>query len=197
MHARNIKNQWPIGILRLVLPLVIILSFAGASLALNPEMATDQYLYRAWTTREGFPQNTAQSLLQTRDGYMWFGTQGGLSRYDGHRFKTFTAKNTEHLSSLTISCLLEGSDGVLWIGTEQGPARYTGAQFEGVSRGDDVLRGLVTTMDEDAEGRIWFGTTGPTLYYYADGLIESMNIDKTQKTLWVHKLLFSRAEHSG
>ena len=47
------------------------------------------YNYGTWTTDEGLPQNSVNSILQTRDGYLWIGTYEGLARFDGVRFRVF------------------------------------------------------------------------------------------------------------
>ena len=55
----------------------------------DPGRALTQYRIEAWQTEQGLPLNTVQSLLETSDGYLWVGTGGGLSRFDGMRFTTF------------------------------------------------------------------------------------------------------------
>ncbi len=45
-----------------------------------------QYVQEVWQTKEGLPQNSVQAILQTRDGYVWLGTQDGVARFDGVRF---------------------------------------------------------------------------------------------------------------
>ena len=80
-------------------------------------MLFDRYDWRAWTTQDGLPQNSITSIVQTRDGYIWLGTFGGLARFDGVRFKIFDISNTDALSTNRILSLLEDSDGNLWIGT--------------------------------------------------------------------------------
>lgn len=45
--------------------------------------------FDVWTTDNGLPQNSIYSIIQTRDGYIWFTTFGGLVRYDGVRFTVF------------------------------------------------------------------------------------------------------------
>ena len=47
------------------------------------------YIARTWGTADGLPQNTVTSIVQTRDGYLWLGTFGGLVRFDGHAFTVF------------------------------------------------------------------------------------------------------------
>ncbi len=58
----------------------------------GPERA-GTYRVTAWTTEHGLPDNRVQAVLQTRDGFLWLATVGGLVRFDGVRFKVFTHHN--------------------------------------------------------------------------------------------------------
>lgn len=51
--------------------------------------AAAQYRFDHWTTDEGLPHNAINSILQTRDGYLWLATSDGLARFDGVQFKVF------------------------------------------------------------------------------------------------------------
>jgi signal transduction histidine kinase/ligand-binding sensor domain-containing protein len=81
---------------------------------------SDDFLISKWTTEDGLPQNTVTSIVQTRDGYMWIGTFGGLTKFDGVRFRVFDSANTPVLKSNRILSLFEDSFGKLWIGTDLG-----------------------------------------------------------------------------
>ena len=72
----------------------LLLVFSHAALALDPQRSLDHYGHQAWRTDSGLPQNTVHSILQTRDGYLWLGTDRGLVRFDGIDFVTFDAENT-------------------------------------------------------------------------------------------------------
>ena len=48
------------------------------------------YLLDSWTTANGLPQNSVNDIVQTRDGYIWLATFGGLVRFDGVRFTVFS-----------------------------------------------------------------------------------------------------------
>ena len=61
-----------------------LLLCAGGARALDPSTPLSQYGLDAW--QDGLPQNTVHSILQTREGYLWFGTFTGLVRFDGARF---------------------------------------------------------------------------------------------------------------
>ena len=56
------------------------------ALALDPSVRLTQYHTLSFQIEQGLPQNSVQALLQTRDGYLWLGTQAGLVRFDGVRF---------------------------------------------------------------------------------------------------------------
>ncbi len=82
-----------------------------------------------FTTAQGLPLDSVNDVLQTRDGYLWAGTFGGLARFDGSRFTPFPAHRSvstpeggparaEGPPSNRITALLEDSQGRLWIGTE-------------------------------------------------------------------------------
>ena len=61
-----------------------------------------QYRFDSWTTEDGLPQNSVNAILQTRDGYLWLGTFGGLTRFDGVKFTIFNTGNTPGLKSNRI-----------------------------------------------------------------------------------------------
>lgn len=72
----------------------------------------------------GLPQNTVQALVQTRQGFVWLGTEVGLVRFDGNAFAVFDRNSTPALPGNDVRCLLETRDGALWIGTSEGLARW-------------------------------------------------------------------------
>jgi signal transduction histidine kinase/ligand-binding sensor domain-containing protein len=73
-----------------------------------------------WTTDDVLPQGGIYAIRQTRDGYLWFTTLGGLVRYDGVEFTVFTRATTPGLRSSRFTTLFEAGDGTLWAGTEDG-----------------------------------------------------------------------------
>ncbi|GAG41271.1 unnamed protein product [marine sediment metagenome] len=103
----------PVGFLLLI----IILSEPITAWALDPKKAITQYVHDVWQIEDGLPQNTITAILQTRDGYIWLGTQEGLVRFDGVRFTVFDKRNTEDIKNSHILTLFEDHEGSLWIGT--------------------------------------------------------------------------------
>ncbi|MGA8529450.1 MAG: two-component regulator propeller domain-containing protein, partial [Acidobacteriaceae bacterium] len=99
--------------------------------ALNPTKAITQYMQTSWTSESGLPQNSVQAIAQTRDGYLWFGTQEGLTRFDGVHFVTYTRHNASGLTSSNIQALTASLDGSLWVGTDSGLSHYVPAAMPG------------------------------------------------------------------
>src|SRR5262245_29764339 len=105
------------------------------------------------------PQVTFRGILQTRDGYLWIGTYGGLIRFDGVRSITFDVANTRALSSDVISVLYEDRSADLWIGTDDGGLnRHRTGEFKSFGAGQGLTAREVTAICEDREGKLWVGT---------------------------------------
>ena len=78
------------------------------------------------SNKEGFNQNTVNSIEQDKYGFLWYATPNGLIRYDGYEFKTFTtqSKSDGVISSNNITYLFNDKNGILWIGTNVGVNVY-------------------------------------------------------------------------
>ncbi|HEX4809966.1 MAG TPA: two-component regulator propeller domain-containing protein [Bryobacteraceae bacterium] len=100
--------------------------------------ATQEFARQTWQSENGLPQNTVQAILQSRDGYMWVGTEGGLARFDGVRFLVYNTRSTPELKSNNIRGLLQMDDGALWIATADGVTRLANGRFTHF----DVVDGL-------------------------------------------------------
>lgn len=121
------------------------------------------------TTPSSFPHNGVNTIHQSADGFLWFGTVEGLFRYDGYRFISFRNDilTPSVLTSNNVQCILSTHDNVLWVGTDNGINRID--MQTGVTRqyhlkdfdNSDNVGCLFTTRN----GEIWVGTEGG-LYLY-------------------------------
>ncbi len=107
-----------------------------ASAALPDRAGFDHdFLIDAWETDQGLPEGSTRQMVQTADGYLWFGTMGGLVRFDGMEFAVFDRANTPGLPSDGIVNLHLDATGRLWVSTLAGlvvsaPGRWTEFQTE-------------------------------------------------------------------
>jgi two-component system, sensor histidine kinase ChiS len=116
---------------------------------------------------QGLSQSTVYALLQDNDGFMWFGTQDGLNRYDGYMVTVFkhNPDDSNSLSDNTIWSLLSDSRGNLWIGTMRGGLncynlhenKFTHYKYD-ENDSSTISENDVTSLYEDSKGNIWAGT---------------------------------------
>jgi signal transduction histidine kinase/ligand-binding sensor domain-containing protein len=113
--------------------------------------------FRSWDREQGLPQNVVHALAQTRNGYLWIGSDDGVVRFDGVRFVSFGLR--EGLRSGVVLKLLEDSHGALWIGTaSSGLTRWEKGVFTTFTKRDGLPADSITALGEDSEGRLWVGT---------------------------------------
>ncbi len=74
------------------------------------------------TIEDGLPENSVRCILQDHLGYMWFGTQNGLVKYDGYNMTVYQPDPDDSLSisHRQIQTIYEDKSGTLWIGTRYG-----------------------------------------------------------------------------
>ena len=138
--------------------------------ALDPGKAITQYRHDVWSTEQGLPQSSVAAIVQTRDGYLWFGTELGLVRFDGLRFRVFDQKNTPALKSNLVYVLLEDRRGDLWIGSAGGGlTRFRNGIFTTFTTKDGLSNDVVLSLHEDRSGALWIGTDGGGLNRFQNG----------------------------
>ena len=131
--------------------LLAVLSFAQTALA------SADYQIDVWRADDGLPQGTVTSVVQTPDGYLWFGTQNGLVRFDGAAFRVFNANNTPAIKNNRVVQLFVDHEGTLWIGAEQGNlVRFEQGQFAALEMpGRGSTFNYARTFCDDAAKGLW------------------------------------------
>jgi ligand-binding sensor domain-containing protein/signal transduction histidine kinase len=111
-----------------------------------------------WREAEGFRQSRVRAIVQTRDGYIWLGTDGGLVRFNGETFTAFTTE-TGSLEDNEVWALLEDGGGGLWIGTYGGGLTLLkDGQFRTFTSADGLPDDVIMSLSKDREGGIWMRT---------------------------------------
>lgn len=94
----------------------------------NP-LLSQVYLFEQIGLEDGLPNNRINDMLEDSRGFIWLATDGGgLIRYDGNEFKTFT-QNTQNSDLLAYS-LEEDGQGNIWIGLENALLKFNGKTFK-------------------------------------------------------------------
>ena len=119
------------------------------------------------TNQDGLPVNAVQTIFQDSHGFIWIGTENGLSRYDGYNFTTFRHQqdDPDSLSNNHVRTILEDADGMLWIGTENGglnrfdPQTETFTRYQSDPRNPTGLaHNTIFSSFADSKGNLWFGS---------------------------------------
>ena len=155
------------------------------------------WVARSWQSEDGLPQDTVNAIVQTHDGFLWVGTNAGLGRFDGMRFRKFGL--LDGLRSVRIAALIEDRQNTLGVGTSGGGvSRWEGGRFtsfgpeEGLANGAEVI-----SLAANREGSVWIGTV-KGLVQWNGGTFKSIEeaqglprgqvralLQDSQGTLWV------------
>lgn len=147
------------GRMMIVIFLLTAMGEGLTALAQVVRMGDKEYIQRVWRSEDGLPQNTVTSIVQTRDGYIWVGTFGGLARFDGVRFTLFTSSNTPGLKGNRIVWLFEDREGALWIISQYGTlTRYADGRFSDYTDREGMPAGDIHCVLPDSQGNLWVGT---------------------------------------
>ena len=138
----------------------LLLIAATRTPALDPNRSHKEFGHQAWLTENGLPQNTVQAIVQTRDGYIWVGTQDGLARFDGLNFTVFDKENTPAFKSNDIRFLQEDRQGRLWISTSYGLVCRHDGQFKTFTVSEGLPDNSVGPLAEDTNGNVLVATAG-------------------------------------
>ncbi len=128
-------------------------------------------VFRHLSMQQGLPQYSATSLAQDSDGFIWVGTQGGLARWDGYRFRNYLpqANAPYSLPDNYVMSLHHDSQGRLWVGTNGGGlAMYDklNDRFVRVPTGPGgVSHVTVNAITSDEKGNLWLATRAGLNHY--------------------------------
>jgi signal transduction histidine kinase/ligand-binding sensor domain-containing protein/DNA-binding response OmpR family regulator len=135
------------------------------------------------TDSNGFPSNDANVVLQTADGFIWFGGFSGLIRYDGRKYTQWNAVSPDDFTSSNVRSLYESGGvlgtsgrGSLWIGTnDKGLFSYKNGVFTVYDKAMGAPSNMIRCITGRADGMIFCGT--PDGLFYIDGKRNIVPVD--------------------
>jgi ligand-binding sensor domain-containing protein len=132
----------------------------------NATFSTAQiYNFRNYSVRDGLLQSTVRAIAQDPEGYIWFGTDGGLSKFDGLYFTNYSKR--EGLIDASVTSLFCDKSGRLWIGFATGKLMYLheGKFLEFPFNNIDLPK-RINNITQDYFGNIWIGTEGGGMFVF-------------------------------
>ncbi len=145
------------------------------SRASHPTFRTDPtYLIDTWETADGLPENSATAMVQTPDGYLWFGTFNGLVRFDGVKFTVFDPANTPQLPSGSIVNLHCDRSARFWVSTTSGLALREGGQWRALGTNDGWPQDAIRTFSERGNGDLLLTTFNGRVFEWAKGRLTEL-----------------------
>jgi ligand-binding sensor domain-containing protein len=169
-----------------------LLAGARPAAALDPRSPASSYLRTTFTTEDGLGANVINSIVQSRDGFLWIASYNGLARFDGRHFS-----NTDSTAlPVSVLSIAQGPDGDLWLGTQAGVRRLSPRSFDepggprftvyhlGKGANDSVSRIRFTR-----DGALWAGTAQGLYRWNGTGfteVVDGINVHRVEEGLTGH-----------
>ncbi len=147
---------------------------------------SENYVITKFGLKDGLPQSSVNDIIQTKDGYIWLATFGGLVRFDGHSFTNFNRSNSTGLVSDRILSLHEAGTGKIWLSTESGFTEYHDGKFRSHQIKNTGRIIAPKRVVEDKAKRLWALADGIPYFYNGEVFIEKEIIEGEEL---VHKAL--------
>ncbi|MFO7447210.1 MAG: two-component regulator propeller domain-containing protein [Ignavibacteriaceae bacterium] len=135
----------------------------------------DNIVFEHLTIENGLSQSSVRSIFQDSKGFMWFGTDDGLNRYDGYNFKIFKNDiyDSTSISSNRIYSISEDCEGYLWAATDRGLNRYNRLsesfmRLDISQKNNPLLNGVVVSViayNIKSEKTAWYSTQDGIVKY--------------------------------
>jgi len=144
---------------------------------------TQQYNFINYSIEEGLAQSQIRAISQDADGYLWIGTLGGLSKFDGINFENFSTN--EGLLHNQINAIYSDTKGQIWLGSRGGVSVYDGETFVNYEFEERLSQQFVFSITEDKTGKIWFATGGGGVVYFENNQLNYIELPNGAKNNYV------------
>lgn len=145
--------------MRLIIGFIFFLIFALSSFA-------QQYNFVNYSVEHGLIQSQINSICQDNKGYIWIGTLGGVSKFDGNHFKNYSTK--DGLINNQVNAIFMDNSNKIWFGSLGGVSVYDGKKFETLTFKAELSSYFVLSITQDQDGAIWLSTDGGGIVKYSN-----------------------------
>ena len=140
---------------------VLIFVFTLFLNGLSKDVSLNQFMLDKWDNSTGLPQNSVLSIVQTRDGYLWMGTEEGFVRFDGMKFKLYDDSVLPIDNHNTRFILEDMNTNEIWVGTDGGglvKLNYETEAFTIYNTSKGLPENSIRYGVQSASGDIYAGT---------------------------------------
>lgn len=120
--------------------------------------------HQVWSTEDGLPQESVHALLQSREGYLWIGTEDGAARFDGQSFRVLNHALIAAFLSNDVSCIAEDNAGDIWLGTSDGLIRKHGEEYRRFSQREGLPSDEVVALAASSDDLLVLTTGGLAMW---------------------------------
>lgn len=167
------KIQWMNRIFHVLYYIVLlVVALSGPCMAAEKVKVPAYREMRSYTIADGLLSSSVYGIVQDSLGFIWFGTDNGLSRFDGRTFRNYVHDDSMaegSISANNIRRLMLDSNGKIWISLEDGvdiydPSRGCFSQFDAETDDGMKVEGQTIEIIEDRDGEIWIATVNSGLF---------------------------------
>ncbi len=175
----------------IVLAIICIAHLTISAYNIDENFNLSSFMKRIYNNENGLPQNTIEALLQTKDGFLWIGTQNGLVRFDGINFKTFNNTNTPAFKSNSVRAVIEDSRKRILIGTVAGLVVKKNNKFRAYGYEEGLSNEVITCLQEDKDGNIWVGTIDG-VFLFKNDIFEKIHKNKNSGAKIITRIIVTK-----
>jgi signal transduction histidine kinase/ligand-binding sensor domain-containing protein len=151
-------------------PLALILLILHCSSIAQFQKFSSDLFFNRYSTDDGLSQASVNAILKDSKGFMWFGTDDGLNRFDGHQFRVYKKKagDSTTVTGNTVEALWEDSLSRIWVGTSEGLSIYDRhlEKFSSYPVPGVVFYPCFELREDSMNDRVWIAAGVHGLYYF-------------------------------
>ncbi len=154
---------------------------------------TNNLYFQNITSEDGLASNRVNCIYEDKTGFLWFGTQDGLNRYNGYKIEVYRNDpndTTTIVNNIVTAILEENSSGNLWIGTEGGLC-YLNLSTQKFKRFNATMGDTLNTLFYDQQNTLWAGSTKGLYKYNGDNTFTVVRHEKDNRNSLITNAVYA------
>jgi signal transduction histidine kinase/ligand-binding sensor domain-containing protein len=173
---------------------------------LNAQNLSDNFKFENISIEKGLSQSTVETIHQDKIGFIWFGTNDGLNRYNGYSFTVYRhdPADEQSISDSYIYDLAEDSAGYIWVGTNNGLNKFNPSTekfkqyLHSPNTGNTISDKIIHSIEVDNKNNLWAATLNNGLNIYidsSDSFVSVIPVYKDEEIIMISKISILNGNH--